>query len=71
MDEPQVHPPGPPMTARITAEECRREAQKCIDESAKPHASFRVSTDWLVLAELWTRMAEALMIEKGHPPGRR
>ena len=64
------HPPGPPMTARITAEECRREAQKCIDESAKPHASLRVSPDWLVLAELWTRMAEALMTEKGHPPAR-
>jgi hypothetical protein len=42
------HPSGPP----ITAEECRREAQKCIDESAKAHVSYRVSSDWLVLAEL-------------------
>jgi hypothetical protein len=56
------------MTARVTAGECGREAQKCIDESTKTHASFRVSADWLVLAELWTRMAEALTIEEGHPP---
>jgi hypothetical protein len=48
------------MTARITAEECRREAQKCIDEA---HVSLRASTYWLVLAELWIRMAEALMTE--------
>jgi hypothetical protein len=56
------------MTARVTAGECGREAQKCIDESTKTHASFGVSADWLVLAELWTRMAEALTIEEGHPP---
>jgi hypothetical protein len=55
------HPSGSP----ITAEECRREAQKCIDESAKAHASYRVSADWLVLAELWIRMAEELTAERG------
>jgi hypothetical protein len=29
------------MTARITAEECRREAQKCIDESDKARDRLR------------------------------
>jgi hypothetical protein len=62
---------APSMTALITAEECRRKAEKCIAESAKAHANFSVSADWLVLAELWTGMAEALTIEKDHPLARR
>jgi hypothetical protein len=59
------------MSALITVEECRRKAQKCIAESARAHANFSVSADWLVLAELWTGMAEALTIEKDHTLGRR
>jgi hypothetical protein len=35
------------MTAPITTEECRRKAQKCIAESARAHANFNVSADWL------------------------
>ena len=58
------------MNARLTVEECRREAQKCIDNSASSYASPRVSMDWLVLAELWTRMAEALTTEKGYDQDR-
>ena len=59
------------MTAPITAGECRRKAEKCIAESAKAHANFSVSADWLVFAELWTGMVETLTIEKDHPLARR
>jgi hypothetical protein len=51
-------PASPQMAAGITAEDCRREAQKCIDESNK--ATGKLSGDWLVLAELWVTMAEAV-----------
>ena len=47
-----------PASPQITAEDCRREAQKCIDESNK--ATGKLSGDWLVLAELWVTMAEAV-----------
>jgi hypothetical protein len=49
------------MTARITAEECRREAQKCIDESDKARDRLRLSADWLALAEHWIRI-ECLLV---------
>jgi predicted GIY-YIG superfamily endonuclease len=54
-------PAAPQMAARITAEDCRREAQKCIDESKK--ATGKLGGDWLVLAELWVTMAEAVKTE--------
>ena len=47
-----------PASPQITAEDCRREAQKCIDESNK--ATGKLSGDWLVLAELWVTMAKAM-----------
>jgi hypothetical protein len=45
-DRPK-HQAAPSMTAPITTEECRRKAQKCIAESARAHANFNVSADWL------------------------
>jgi hypothetical protein len=47
-------PSGQMMTA---LKECRRQAQKCVDESIKaPSATLR--SGWLALAEDWVRTAE-------------
>ena len=46
-----------PVAFRIALEECRQQAQKCIDESAKAETpTLRAS--WLALAEQWVRTAE-------------
>ena len=56
-DSGMVRRPLDPVAARIALEECRRQAQKCIDESAKAETpTLRAS--WLALAEQWVRMAE-------------
>ena len=50
------------MTFRATLEECRCEAQRCIDESTKaPHPGLRAH--WLALAERWVDTAERLKAE--------
>ena len=52
-----VKQPLDPLVARIALEECRQQAQKCIDESAKGQTpTLRAS--WLALAEQWVRTAE-------------
>jgi hypothetical protein len=51
-----VEPLGP-VAARIALEECRRQAQKCVDESIKAQ-SPGLRADWLALAEQWVRTAE-------------
>jgi hypothetical protein len=48
-----------PVAVRIALEECRRQAQKCIDESTKAQ-SWTLKTDWLALAEQWVTLAERL-----------
>ena len=50
------------MIFRATLEECRCEAQRCIDESTKaPHPGLRAH--WLALAERWVDTAERLKAE--------
>ena len=51
--------PVGPVAVRIALEECRRQAQKCIDESARAQSST-LKTDWLALAEQWVSLAEQL-----------
>jgi hypothetical protein len=48
-----------PVVVRIALEECRRQAQKCIDESTKAQSST-LRTDWLALVEQWVSLAERL-----------
>jgi hypothetical protein len=43
---------------RIPLEECRSQAQKCIDESRKTQANPMLSAAWLALAEEWVLVAE-------------
>ena len=45
--------------ARLVLEECRRQAQKCIDKSAKAQ-SPSLRADWLALAEQSVNLAERL-----------
>ena len=45
---------------RTTLEECRGQAQKCIDESRKTQANPRLSAAWLALAEEWVKVAETV-----------
>jgi len=52
-------PPDPTMV-RVALEECRRQAQKCIDESTKAQ-SPGLRVDWLALAEQWVRTAEGVV----------
>lgn len=42
---------------RITLEEIRGQAQKCIDESRKTQANPKLSAAWLALAEEWVNAA--------------
>ena len=51
------------MTAWVTLEECRRQAQKCLDESAKAE-SPRMKALWLALAEQWVNTAERVRQDK-------
>jgi hypothetical protein len=53
-----IRPPGR-SPARLALEECRRQAQKCIDESTKAQ-SPTPRADWLALAEQWVNLAERL-----------
>jgi hypothetical protein len=43
---------------RITLEEIRSQAQKCIDESRKTQANPKLSAAWLALAEEWVNAAD-------------
>ena len=43
---------------RIPLEECRSQAQKCIDESRKTQANPKLSAAWLALAEEWVNAAD-------------
>ena len=45
---------------RTTLEECRGQAQKCIDELRKTQANPRLSAAWLALAEEWVKVAETV-----------
>jgi hypothetical protein len=59
-----VKQPLDPAVARAALEECRRQAQKCIDESAKAETpALRAS--WLALAEQWVHLAERLADREG------
>jgi hypothetical protein len=51
-------PPDPAVT-RAALDECRRQAQKCIDESAKAETPS-LRADWLALAEQWVKLAERI-----------
>jgi hypothetical protein len=55
-----------PVAVRIALEECRRQAQKCIDESTKAQSST-LKTDWLALAEQWVSLAERLRVRARWP----
>jgi hypothetical protein len=57
-------PTGPPMTVRLTMEECRRQAQKCIDQSRKTQSNHKLSAAWVALAEEWVVMAELASLTK-------
>jgi hypothetical protein len=52
------YPSGPLKPVRLTTEECRTQAQKCIDESRKTQSSRKLSAAWIALAEEWVVMAE-------------
>jgi hypothetical protein len=52
--------PSERMTFLAALEECRSQAQRCIDESA-PHPGLRAH--WLALAERWVDTAERLRAE--------
>ena len=43
---------------RITLEEIRSQAQKCIDELRKTQANPKLSAAWLALAEEWVNAAD-------------
>jgi hypothetical protein len=45
-----------PVAVRIALDECRQEAQKCIEEAA----DAPTKADWLALAEQWVSLAERL-----------
>jgi len=49
---------------RVTLEECRSQAQNCIDESRRTQSNPKLSAAWLELAEKWVNMAEALQRAK-------
>ena len=44
--------------SRVNTSTCVNEAQKCLDESAKPHSKLKA--EWLALAECWIKTAEEL-----------
>ena len=44
--------------SRVNTSTCFNEAQKCLDESAKPHSKLKA--EWLALAECWIKTAEEL-----------
>jgi hypothetical protein len=48
-----------PVAFRIALEECRQQAQKCIDESTKAQSPI-LKADWLALAERWVNLAQRL-----------
>jgi hypothetical protein len=61
----QRHEPGPPAKEYITFDQCRGQAQKCIDESRRTQSSFNLSSAWLTLAELWVDTAASLRRAEG------
>lgn len=51
--------PAPPQViSRVNTNTCCSQAQKCLDESTKPHSKFKA--EWLALAECWIKTAEEL-----------
>jgi hypothetical protein len=48
-----------PVAVRIALDECRREAQKCIEEAVDAQDQT-TKADWLALAEEWVSLAERL-----------
>jgi hypothetical protein len=61
----QRHEPGPLAKEYITFDQCRDQAQKCIDESRRTQSSFNLSSAWLTLAEQWVDMAVTLRHTEG------
>src|SRR5262245_64440042 len=53
----EYQPFSGPSAASTALEECRRQAQKCIDESTRVQ-SPSLRADWLALAEQWIRTAQ-------------
>ena len=54
-----VKQPLDPAVTRAAIAECRRQAQKCIDESSKAETpTLRAS--WLALAEQWVNLVERI-----------
>ncbi len=51
--------PISPVAVRLVREECRRQAQKCLDECTKAQGST-LENDWLALADKWVSLAERL-----------
>lgn len=51
--------PAPPQViSRVNTNTCCSQAQKCLDESTKPHSKLKA--EWLALAECWIKTAEEL-----------
>jgi hypothetical protein len=61
----QRNEPGPPAKEYVTFDQCRGQAQKCIDESRRTQSSFNLSSAWLTLAEQWVDMAVTLRHAEG------
>jgi hypothetical protein len=53
-----AYPARPQTISRVNTNICFNEAQKCLDESTKPHSKLKA--EWLALAECWIKTAEEL-----------
>jgi hypothetical protein len=54
-----AYPARPQTISRVNTKTCFNEAQKCLDESTKPHSKLKA--EWLALAECWIKTAEELI----------
>ena len=53
-----AYPALPQAISRVNTNTCFIQAQKCLDESTKPHSKLKA--EWLALAERWIKTAEEL-----------
>ena len=53
-----AYPALPQAISRVNTNTCFIQAQKCLDESTKPHSKLK--GEWLALAERWIKTAEEL-----------